>query len=315
MTAKIEKRDFRRRQRKTILKRMANGYQLYLFILPALVYFLVFKYWPMYGAQIAFKKYMPGLGIWQSEWVGFKHFIRFFNSYNFWVLLRNTITLNLYQLAVGFPIPIILALMINEVGNKGYKKTIQMITYAPHFISTVVIVGMINIFLNEDRGLINNIMAMVGLERINFMMKPEWFKTIYVFSGVWQNAGWGTIIFLAALSGIDPMITEAAIIDGTNRFQRIRYINLPGIMPTIVILLIMRIGRLLNIGFEKVLLLQNGLNVEASDVISTYVYRVGIQGGQYSFSAAVGIFNAVVNLILLISVNKIAKSVSETSLW
>jgi putative aldouronate transport system permease protein len=269
----------------------------------------------MYGLQIAFKDFTASMGINGSPWVGVRHFIRFFSLPNFWSLIGNTLGLSIYQLIVGFPMPILLAVMINEVRNKKFKKAVQMITYAPHFVSTVVMCGMITLFLNQDKGIINHLIALFGGTRIDFMIKPEWFKTVFVFSGVWQNTGWGTIIYLAALSSIDPQLVESCRIDGANRLQKIWYVDLPGIAPTIIILLILNMGNLLSIGFEKVLLLQNSLNMGASDVISTYVYRIGLIGGEFSFSAAIGLFNSVINFILLIIVNQISRKVGQTSLW
>ncbi|WP_442951651.1 ABC transporter permease [Paenibacillus sp. GYB003] len=282
---------------------------------PVLVYFIVFHYMPMYGVQIAFKDFIATKGIWGSPWVGLKHFDRFFDSYFFWRLLKNTLGISLYELAVGFPIPIVLALMINEVRHKGYKKFIQTVTYAPHFLSTVVLVGIVIMFLSPTSGIVNTIIKAFGGEPIFFMTKPEWFKTVYVLSGVWQQMGWSSIIYLAALAGIDPGLHEAARVDGASRLQRIWHINLPGIMPTVVILLILNIGSLMGVGFEKVFLMQNSLNTESSDVISTYVYRSGLLGAQYSFASAVGLFNSVVNFVLLLTVNRIAKAVNQSSLW
>ncbi|TMV50999.1 sugar ABC transporter permease [Paenibacillus mesophilus] len=294
---------------------MIRHWQLYVLIAPVMLYFIVFHYMPMYGVQIAFKDFIATKGIGGSPWVGFKHFERFFDSYFFWRLLKNTLGISLYELAVGFPIPILLALMINEVRHKGYKKFVQTVTYAPHFLSTVVLVGLVIMFLSPTSGIVNTIIKAFGGEPVFFMTKPEWFKTIYVLSGVWQQMGWSSIIYLAALAGIDPGLHEAAKVDGATRLQRIWHINLPGIMPTIVILLILNIGTLMGVGFEKVFLMQNSLNNESSDVISTYVYRSGLLGAQYSFASAVGLFNSVVNFILLLTVNRIAKAVNQASLW
>ncbi|MEK3731768.1 MULTISPECIES: sugar ABC transporter permease [Paenibacillus] len=294
---------------------MRRNWQLYVLFAPVLLYFIVFHYVPMYGVQIAFRDFIATKGILDSPWVGLKHFERFFDSYYFWRILRNTLGIGLYELAVGFPIPIILALMINEVRNSKFRRMVQTVTYAPHFLSTVVMVGMIMMFLSPVSGLVNQVIAAFGGEPISFMTEPSWFKSIYVWSGVWQGMGWSSIIYLAALAGIDPQLHEAAKVDGASWLRRIWHINLPGIMPTIVILLILNIGSILGVGFEKVFLMQNSLNMEASDVISTNVYRSGILGAQYSYSAAVGLFNSVVNFILLISVNRIARKVSSSSLW
>ncbi len=306
---------FKKQYRLKRWKRMKGNYELYLFLLPTVVYFLIFHYGPMYGIQIAFKNFIAVEGIWGSPWVGIDHFQRFFNSFQFWTLLRNTLGLSVYGLAAGFPIPIILALLLNQLSSKKYKKIVQTVTYAPHFISTVVLVGTMFVFLSPRNGLVNHIIELFGGEPVFFMARPEWFQTLYVFSGIWQNAGWGTIIYLASLSGISPDLHEAAIMDGAGRIQRIWHIDLPGIMPTAVIILILNLGRIMGVGFEKAYLMQTALNLDSSEIIATYVYKVGLLNAQFSFSAAVGLFNAVVNLILLVSVNKIAKTIGETSLW
>lgn len=280
-----------------------------------MIYIIVFEYVPMYGVQIAFKNFIATKGIYGSPWVGFQHFERFFNSNMFSVLIKNTLGLSLYRLAAGFPAPIILALLLNHLNSKRYKRVIQTATYAPHFISSVVIVSMLLVFLSPRGGLVNVIITALGAEPILFMGKPELFKTIFVFSGIWQNTGWGAIVYLSALSAISPELHESAIVDGASKLKRIIYIDLPGIMPTAVILLILDIGNIMNIGFEKVFLMQNSLNIDASEIIATYVYKVGLIGGQYSFSAAVGLFNSLINFILLIIVNKVAKTITETSLW
>jgi putative aldouronate transport system permease protein len=292
-----------------------RNWQLYILILPVVAYFIIFKYAPMYGVQIAFKEFFASQGIWNSPWVGFDHFERFFNSFYFERLLWNTFTIGLYELAVGFPIPILLALMMNEVRHAKFKKTVQTVTYAPHFLSTVVMVGMLFLFLSPADGLVNRIIMLFGGEPIAFMREAEWFKTIYVFSGVWQQMGWSSIIYIAALAGIDPSLHEAAKVDGASRLQRIWHVNLPGIAPTIVILFILNVGSIMAVGYEKILLMQNDLNLESSDVISTYVYRSGILDAQYSFSAAVDLFNSVINCVLLVLVNYAAKKIGQMSLW
>lgn len=292
-----------------------GNWELYLFMLPAVLYFLVFHYAPMYGIQIAFKNFIPSRGITGSEWVGFDHFERFFNSYYFWDLIWNTFSISFYELAIGFPLPIILALAFNEIRNGKFKKTVQTVTYAPHFISVVVMAGMIITFLSPSNGMIVMLIEALGFNAPLFLTDPAWFKTMYVLSGVWQSTGWGTIIYLAALSGVDPQQHEAAIVDGASRFKRVLNINLPSILPTITIMLILNMGNILTVGYEKILLLQNSLNLEASDVISTYVYRAGLVDAQYSFSTAVGLFNSLINVFLLVSVNWIARRTSENSLW
>ncbi|MGX7031068.1 ABC transporter permease [Vagococcus zengguangii] len=296
-------------------KLIKKNRQLYWFILPAFLVILIFSYIPMYGIIIAFKDYVPALGIWGSPWVGFKHFQRFFDSYYFWDLLKNTLGISLYSLIVGFPLPIILALALNELKDGKFKKITQTVTYAPNFISVVVMVGMIVAFLNPSTGLINHVLDFLGFERMDFMSDPKWFKTVYVLSGVWQSTGWSSVIYLAALSGVDPELHEAAVVDGASRLRRIWHINLPTIRPTMVILLIMSVGSIMSLGHEKILLMQNPLNLESSNVISTFVYQQGLLDAQYSYATAVGLFNSVINAILLISVNKVADKLNETSLF
>ena len=288
--------------------------QLYLLLLPALIYVLIFNYGPLYGVQIAFKNFRGALGIEKSPWVGFQHFIDFFQGYYFWDLIRNTLLLSLYSLIVSFPIPIIVALILNEAGPK-LKRTAQTILYAPHFISTVVLAGMIVIMFSKSTGVVNNVMELLGMERYYVMGEEGAFRHLYVWSGVWQQMGWNAIIYIAALSGVDPSLHEAASVDGASRMQRIIHINLPTIRPTIVIMLIMSIGSIASVGYEKVYLLQTDLNVAVSEVISTYVYKRGIISQSYSFSAAVGLFNNVINVIMLLIANTISRKVSDTSLF
>lgn len=284
-------------------------------MLPALLYFFIFRYIPMANAVIAFKNYNVVAGIWGSPWVGFRHFELFFNNPVFWDLLRNTIVLSVYALIVGFPIPIILAICLNEVKNGFFKQTVQMVTYAPYFISTVVMVSMIMLLLSPRLGVINLGLQALSLPSVNFLGRPDLFSSIYVWSGVWQNSGYAAIIYLAALSGVDPMLYEAARVDGASRIQKILNIDLPGIMPVAVILLILNVGSLLAIGFEKVYLLQNPLNLSSSEIIATYVYKIGLLNANFSFATAVGLFNSVINMILLVAVNAYVKRVSEMSLW
>ena len=283
--------------------------------LPVLVFFLVFHYAPMYGVQIAFKKFSAVRGIVGSPWRGLYYFQQFFDSYLFGELIGNTLGLSLYSLAVGFPTPILLALMMNELRSERVKRVVQTITYAPHFISMVVMCSMIILFLSPSSGVLNRIIELLGGQSVYFMGKPEYFKTIYVLSGVWQNTGWSSIIYMAALSGIDPQLHEAATIDGASRLQRVWHINLPGILPTAVILLIMNCGSLMSIGFEKAFLLMNDLNRAAAEIISTFVYQRGLIDRNYSSAAAIGLFNSAINLVLLLGVNAIARRVSDTSLW
>ena len=313
--ATAEKDELRLRRRKSRLRYIRENYPLYLMILPAIVFVFVFAYVPMYGIQIAFRDFKVRDGYWGSEWVGLEHIIRFVTSSNFWQLIRNTIGISLYSLAVGFPVPIILSVMLNELRSNRLRRTAQMIFYAPHFLSSVAVCGIVVLFTQRETGIINLLIMMLGGEGVEFLAKPEWFKTIYVISGIWQDMGWGTIIYMAALSGVDPGIVEAATIDGANRLQKIWYIDIQTIKPTIVILLIMNCGSMLSVGSDKILLLQNTLNMSASDVISTYVYRLGIEGGQFSYTTAVGLFNTVVNLMILLIVNKTADRLSGSSLF
>ena len=295
-------------------KNVWRNWQLYILIFPVIAYYIVFHYVPLYGVQIAFKDFLPNLGIWDSPWVGWKHFERFFNSYYFERLIVNTVLIGVLTLMISFPIPIIIALMLNEVQSLRYKKYVQTILYAPHFLSTVVVVGMLLLFVKPD-GIINQIIMLFGGTPTDFITKPEWFKPLYIITDVWQTMGWSSIIYIAALAAVDPAQHEAARIDGASRLQRIFYVNIPAILPTIIILFILNAGSVMAVGFEKVFLMQNSLNLSSSDVISTFVYRSGILDAQYSFSAAVGLFNSIINFVLLIMVNRVARKMSETSLW
>lgn len=296
---------------KQILKK---NWVCYLFILPMLIYVIIFNYIPMYGIQLAFKDYRVADGIWGSAWVGLKHFKTFFESYQFKDLLWNTLSLSLYSLIAGFPMPIIFALLLNYITNVKLKKVVQMVTYAPHFISTVVYCGMILIFLSSD-GVINQLLKLIGIDSVAFLTNPSNFRHIYVWSGVLQNIGWGSIMYISVLTSVDPTLHEAATVDGATRFQRLLHIDLHAIVPTMVIMLIMRAGEIMDLGFEKAFLLQNNINLDYSEIIATYVYKIGIQGGQFSYSSAIGLFNNVINMVLLVVVNKIAKKVSDVSLW
>jgi putative aldouronate transport system permease protein len=298
-------------------KNMSSRWQLYLLMLLPIIYLIIFKYVPMYGAIIAFKNYIPTKGIWGSEWVGLKYFYRFFESYEFVRIMQNTLLLSFYSLVAGFPFPIILALSLNYVNSRFFKKSVQMITYAPHFISVVVMVGIVLQMMDPRIGLINTLMRYIGLPTINFMGMPEWFSHIFVWSGIWQNVGFSCIVYLAALAAVDPALHEASVVDGANKIQRMWHIDVPGIMPVAIILLIMNTGHVLDVGFEKILLLQNPLNTSASEVIDTFVYKVGLASTaiNYSYSAAIGLFKSVINLVLLVLVNRIAKKAGQTSLW
>lgn len=295
------------------LRRVLASWQLYALLLPTVVYLIIFNYMPIYGVQIAFRDFRGSRGVWGSQWVGLKHFIRFINYPNFWSILRNTLVISLYSLAT-FPCSVILALLMNELDNRFFKRTAQMVTYAPHFISTVVVCSMLTLFLNRN-GLFNNVLSMLGAERADYLTMPEYFASIYVWSGVWQGVGFGTIIYMSSLASVSPELIEAARIDGATRMKIIWHVNIPTILPTIVTMLILRCGSVLGVGFEKVFLLQNALNLEASQVISTYVYDLGIQKAQYSYSAAIGLMNTVVNVILLLIVNKISRKVTQVGLW
>jgi putative aldouronate transport system permease protein len=299
----------------TILVRLRKDYELYLFLLPTVLFFLIFAYGPMFGLQIAFRDFNGAKGIWGSPWVGLKHFQNFFSSYYFWPLIRNTLAISIYSLLAGFPLPILLALMLNEVKNSKVKRTIQTVTYMPHFISTVVMVGMLMAFLSPSSGIINHFITLFGGDPINFIGEAKWFRHIYVLSGVWQGMGWGSIIYLAALSNVDPQLHESAVIDGASRMQCVWHINIPTILPTIVTMLILNAGSVLGVGFEKIFLMQNDLNREVSEVISTYVYQRGLIKAEYSFSTAVGLFNSVVNFLILVLVNYLSKKLSDTSLF
>jgi putative aldouronate transport system permease protein len=301
--------------KRLLFKRMLARYDLYLLLLIPIGWYVLFKYYPMYGLQIAFKDFSPSRGIWSSSWAGFKHFERFFSSYYFWDLLWNTVTLSLYTLLVTFPIPICLALLISEIKNKYLKKTLQNVTYIPHFLSLVVVVGMLNLFLDPQVGIVNRVIQWIGLHPVDFMRKADWFQTIFVGSHIWQHMGWNSIIYLAALSSIDPTLYEAAKMDGASRWKRILHVSIPGIMPTIIILFILQIGQLMDVGFEKVLLMQNPINAEKSEIIATFVYKNGIQQGQFSYSTAAGLFNSLIDFALLLIVNGYARRKTETSLW
>lgn len=300
---------------KRVQKVLKRDWQLLALCALPVLYFVIFHYIPMYGVQIAFKDFKASEGIWGSAWVGFKHFKRFFASSQFWTLIKNTLGLSLLQILLGFPIPILLAIMLNQVKNQKFRKFAQSILYCPHFISIVVLAGMLYIFLSPRNGIVNTIIKMLGGEAIFFLGEAKYFKLTFVISGIWQNAGWSAIIYIAALAGISPDLYEAAQMDGANKWQRIRHIDIPGIMPTIVMMLIMEIGKVMSLGFQKAYLLQNAQNLAASEIISTYIYKVGMLDAQYSYSAAINLFNNVINIILLVTFNKLAKKLTDNSLW
>ncbi|MCI5858392.1 MAG: ABC transporter permease subunit [Blautia sp.] len=288
---------------------------LYIMLAIPFLWYIIFKYIPMYGLQIAFKRFNPTLGITKSPWVGLTYFKQFFDSYYFGNILWNTVSLSLFTMLVGFPMPIILALLINEIKNTKFQKVVQNITYMPNFLSVVVIVSMLTLFSNRDYGLFNKIGALFGAAPVDFMAKPAWFQPLYVFSNVWQYMGFNAIIYIAALASVDQELYEAASIDGASRMQKIIHISLPCIMGTIIIMFIMRIGSLMSVGFEKVYLMQNSVTLSASEVISTFIYKNGIQKGQFSYSTAVGLFNSVINFTLLMLANFVSKKATKTSLW
>lgn len=298
-----------------LVENIKLNYCLYLFVLPAVVLIFIFNYLPMYGIQIAFKDFTPYQGIIGSNWVGLKHLIRFFNSFQFWDLIKNTVGLSVYLLIVGFPFPIILAIIINQLRNNRFRSFVQTVAYAPHFISVVVVIGMMLVFLSPTSGLIGNMLRFIGKTPLDYMGEPSWYQTLYVLSDLWQHVGWDSIIYFAALTTIDTELYDAAAVDGVNKWQRIFFIDIPFILPTIIILLILRVGNIMSLGFEKAFLMQNSLNIGVSEIIPTYVYKIGLISAQYSYSSAIGLFNTVINFILLFTVNKLAQKSGEMSLW
>lgn len=295
--------------------RLKRDRHLYMMLLPVIVFYLLFKYAPMFGEIIAFKDYRLGDGIVGSKWVGFKHFQSLFGSIDFWRVIRNTLVLNVYSLVFGFPVPIILALLLNEVRKEWYKRTVQNLLYLPHFISWVVLGGIFIAILSPSTGVVNAILEVFGIEPIYFMASSAWWPVAYTMSGIWREAGWGTILYLAAMASIDPQLYEAAKIDGANKLRQIWHITLPGIRSTIAILLVLRMGHMMDVGLEQTLILQNQSVLDVADVISTYVYRVGLQNMNYSYTTALGLFQSAVGLILVISVNKLTRAFGEKGLW
>ena len=300
---------------KKTLRLIVSRWQLYLFMLPAIIYTAIFSYKPMYGILIAFKDFSIKKGIMGSDWVGFANFERLFNSYWFPIILKNTLTLSILSLLIGFPMPIILALLLNELRNARFRKTVQTVSYAPHFISTVVMCGIITMFLDPRSGIINHILGLFGVDPLYFMQQAGWFKWIYVISGVWQGVGWGSIIYYAALAGVDQALLEAAEMDGANRFQRIWHVNIPEILPTVVVMFVLQCGNLLSVGYEKAYLLQNDMNLMGAEIISTYVYKVGLEQFDFAFSTATGLFNTVVNCVLIIAANTLSKKLTDNGLF
>ena len=298
-------------------KSLSNYWQLYLLLIPVVANFVIFHYIPMSGIQIAFKDFTLRDGIWGSEWIGFEHFERFFSAYNFWEILSNTLILSVISLAFSFPLSIALALVLNEIRVKRLNSALQTIFFAPHFVSTVVVVGMLQAFLSPNSGIVNVLLEKIGIieEGIYFTRLQEWFRPMYVISGLWQNMGWNAAIYISALSAIDVALYEAADIDGASRWQQLWRITLPSIWPTIIIQLILKVGHIMSVGYEKVLLMQQTTNLSVSQIISTFVYEKGLQAQQYDYATAIGLFNSVINLIVLLIVNRIAKKRSEVSLF
>lgn len=304
-----------RKFNKPLFVRMWKERWLYLFMLPGIVYFIVYKYFPMWGVLMAFKRYRPSIGLLKSEWVGLRHFERFFSEPEFWTLLRNTLYIATLDLVIFFPLTIILALLLNELRSEVFKRTVQTLVYVPHFLSWVVVVGICYILFTTEGGIINDMLASLGFDKVPFLTSEQWFRPMIIGQMIWKDAGWGTIIFLAALAGVDPSLYEAARIDGASRWRLMWNITLPSIRSVVVILLILRLGSFIDLGFEQIFLMLNALNREVGEVFDTYVYRVGIQQGQFSYSAAVGLFKSVVGLILVVTSNSIAKKLGEEGVY
>lgn len=300
---------------KVTKKEIRKNYLLYLLLVLPLTYFIVFKYVPMYGIILAFRKYVPGKSIFGVEWVGFKYFKQFLTDFTFWNVFKNTVVLNFFNLIFGFPIPIIFALLLNEVRNKYYKKVVQTVSYLPRFFSTVVVVSMIKSLVSPSTGVVNKVLESFGVEAIHFLNEPAWFRPIYVISDIWQFMGWNAILYLAALSGVDMQLYEAAVIDGASKWKQVIYITIPSIMPTIIIVFILSVGNILAVGFEKILLLYSPSIYETADVIQTYVYRMGLLNNNFSYATAVGVFQAIISLWLLWMMNRFARKYSDYSLW
>lgn len=297
-----------------ILLDIKRNKYIYIMLLVVVAWYVIFCYVPMYGAIIAFKDYSIGKGIFNSPWVGFKHFVSFFSDINFMRVVRNTFLINIYDILWGFPAPIIMALLLNEVRNQYFKKTIQTLSYLPYFISMVVVCGIIVDFTSTN-GIINQLLSNFGFEKVNLLSKSEFFRTVYISSGIWQNVGWGSIIYLAALTNISPELYESAVIDGAGRWKQLIHITLPGIASTIIVLLILRMGSIMSVGFEKIILLYNPLTYETADVIASYVYRKGLLNADYSYSTAIGLMNSVINFLFLVVSNWLSRRYTESSLW
>ncbi len=297
------------------IRSIIRNFDLYLMLVPVLAFYIIFKYIPMYGVQIAFRDYNPGIGFLKSPWVGMYHFKRFFSSFRFTRMVINTIMINVYQIIFQFPLPIFFAIIVNEVRKKYFKAFVLNITYMPHFLSTVVLVALISTVTNPEYGIINHLIAVLGGEPIRFLEEVNWFKPIYIISGIWQNMGWSSLIYLGALAGIDPSLYEAAQVDGASKLQQIFRITIPCIIPTIMIMLILKIGGIMDLGVDKVLLMQNDLNIASSDVIPVYVYLTGVRDGNYDYATAIGLFNNIINFVLLLGANRISRKLFDSSLW
>ncbi len=302
-------------QRKTLFQLVKRDKYLLAMFLPILAYYIIFHYLPMSGAIIAFKNFKPGKGIYNGDWVGLKWFIQFFESPYAFRTVRNTVLLSLYSLLFGFPTPILFAICVTEIVNDKIRRIVQTVSYLPHFISTVVMVGMITNFFSMNNGIVNVLIGRLGGEQINFLINPRWFRTLYVGSGVWQSFGFNSIIYIAAIAGIDPCLYEAGKIDGITKFKQVWYITIPMIAPTITILFILQLGQIMSVGFEKVYLMYNSSVYETADVISTYVYRKGIESSNYSFASAIGLFNSVINFAFVFVANRLCRITTQTSLW
>lgn len=310
----MKKKSATPKHRQSFFAGVKESRALYLLMLPSVIIFLLFTYYPMYGVIIAFKDFTPADGILGSPWVGFKHFIQYFNSYQFGLTIRNTIVISLYTILVTFPLPIALALMCNQIRSKWFKKFFQVSTYLPHFISTVVMCGMLILFLSPSTGIIAKLVGILGFELPNLMGSARAFPSIYVWSEAWQHVGWDSILYIATLSAVDPTLYEAATMDGASKWKKMIHIDVPALLPTATVMFILRMGSVMSVGFEKIYLLQNTLNSSTSEIISTYVYKMGLISNQYSLSSAIGLFNNVINLALLLLVNQISKKLSDTSL-
>lgn len=305
----------RLQKRRAFIKRFKQTRALYWFIVPGLLFYVLFKYYPIYGSQIAFRDYSPFLGFWKSEWVGLENFNRFFSSPDFWKIIKNTLVINLANLIFGFPFPILLALMLSQLSNQRMKKFVQTVTYAPYFISVVVLVGMLYTMLSPYSGVINVLLKRMGLQAVFFMGKKNLYVPIYVLSGIWQTSGWSAVVYIAALSSVSEELHEAAIVDGAGRLKRIWHIDIPGILPTVMTMLILSAGQLLTIGFEKAYLMQNSINIDVSEVLSTYTYKRGLVDGDFSYASAVELFQSAINFAILVAVNRLSRRVNDVSLW